>query len=84
MDPAALAQRAEADGLPPLLVHAAEYEILRPEAIRFVEQASAAGVDATLKVWKGMVHAFPLFAGFVPEGKTAIAEIGVFFRKYLE
>jgi acetyl esterase/lipase len=74
---------ADLRGLPPLLVYAAEYEILRAEAIRFAEKARADGVDVTLKVWAGMVHAFALFAGFVPEGKIAIAEISAFFRHYL-
>jgi hypothetical protein len=30
-----------------------------------------------------MIHAFPLFAGFVPEGKAAITEIGAFFRRHV-
>lgn len=70
-------------GMPPLLIHAGEHEILRAEAIRYAEKAQAAGVDVRLKVWEGMIHAFPLFAGFVPEGKTAIAEIGAFFRSHI-
>jgi acetyl esterase/lipase len=70
-------------GLPPLLVHVSQDEILRPEAIRYVDCAKAAGVDATLKIWEGMIHAFPLFAGFIPEGKAAVGEIGMFFRGYL-
>jgi epsilon-lactone hydrolase len=70
-------------GMPPLLIHAGEKEILSAEAIRYAEKAATAGVEVTLKVWDGMFHAFPLFAGFVPEGKIAIAEIGAFFRKHL-
>lgn len=72
---------ADLRGMPPLLVFAGEHEILRAESIRYAENASAAEVDVTLKVWEGMIHAFPLFAGFIPEGKTAIAEIGAFFRQ---
>jgi monoterpene epsilon-lactone hydrolase len=74
---------ADLHGLPPLLVHAGECEILSAEAVRYAEKAQAAGVDVTLKVWDDMIHAFPLFAGFVPEGKVAITEVGAFFRKYL-
>lgn len=70
-------------GMPPLLIHAGEYEILRAEAIRYAEKAQAAGVYVKLKVWEGMIHAFQLFAGFVPEGKTALKEIGAFFRSHL-
>jgi epsilon-lactone hydrolase len=75
---------ADLHGMPPLLVYASEYEVLLPEAVRYAEKASAAGVDMTFKIWDGMIHAFPLFAGFVPEGKTAIAEIGAFFRQHIE
>jgi acetyl esterase/lipase len=75
---------ADLRGLPPLLIYAEEYELLRAEAIRFAEKATAAGVEATLKVWAGMIHAFPLFAGFVPEGKVAIAEAGTFLHDSLQ
>jgi epsilon-lactone hydrolase len=70
-------------GLPPLLVYAGEHEILNPESIRFAEKAHDVGVDVTYKIWAGMIHAFPLFAGFIPEGKIAIEEISIFFRRYL-
>lgn len=71
-------------GMPPLLVHTSEHEILRAEGVRYSERAKAAGVDVTLKIWKGMIHAFHLFAGFVPEGKVAIEEIGAFFKNQLQ
>lgn len=74
---------ADLRGMPSLLVHASEHEILRAEAVRYSEQAKAAGVDVTLKIWEGMIHAFHLFAGFIPEGKIAIHEIGAFFRSHL-
>jgi acetyl esterase/lipase len=74
---------ADLHGLPPLFVLAGENEILCDDAARFAEQAKQAGVAVDLKIWTGMVHAFPLFAGFIPEGKAAIAEIGAFFEKHL-
>lgn len=74
---------ADLNGLPPLFVLAGENEILRDEAVQFAERARQAEVAVDLKIWSGMVHAFPLFAGFIPEGKMAIAEIGAFFEKHL-
>lgn len=74
---------ADLTGLPPLLIHVGEHEILRAEGEAFYQKAIAAGVDATLKTWAGQVHAFPIFAGFVPEGKQAIREMGMFFRQHL-
>lgn len=73
----------DVSGLPPLLVLAGENELLCDEAVQFAEQVRQAGGAAELKIWPGMVHAFPLFAGFIPEGKMAIAEIGSFFEKHL-
>jgi acetyl esterase/lipase len=70
-------------GMPPLLIYAGENEVLRDDAVRFAEKAREEGVDVTLKVWQGMVHAFPIYAGFVPEGKAAIIEIGRFFQKLI-
>lgn len=74
---------ADLRGLPPLLIHAGEHEVLREDSRRFAEKAQAAGVQAALRVWPGMIHAFPLFAALVPEGKAAIAEIAAFFRQHL-
>jgi epsilon-lactone hydrolase len=71
------------DGLPPLLIQVGEREILLPESLRFAEKAKNAGVEVTLKVWKGMIHAFPVFAAFLPEGRTALDEMGAFFRAHL-
>lgn len=70
---------ADVTGLPPLFVLAGDNEILRDQAVQFAERARQAGVAVDVKIWPGMVHAFPLFAGFIPEGKQAIAEIGAFF-----
>lgn len=74
---------ADVTGLPPLLVLAGENEILCDQAVQFAGQARQAGVVVDVKIWPGMVHAFPLFAGFIPEGKQAIAEIGAFFDTHL-
>ena len=73
---------ARLQGLPPLLIYAGENEVLRSDAVRFAEKARGEGIDVILKVWEGMVHAFPIYAGFIPEGKAAITEIGVFFQKF--
>jgi acetyl esterase/lipase len=74
---------ADLNGLPPLFVLAGENDILCDEAVQFAEHARQADVAVDLKIGLGMVHAFPLFAGFIPEGKIAIAEIGTFFEKHL-
>jgi epsilon-lactone hydrolase len=63
-------------GLPPLLVIVGGYEGLLDDAVRLARQAAVGGVDVTLRVWAGMQHVFPLYAGFLPEADAAIAMIG--------
>lgn len=67
---------ADLRGLPPMLVHVGEDEILLDDSVRVVERARAAGVDVTFKIWEGMWHVFQGFAEKVPEGRQAVEEIG--------
>ncbi|MGQ9824003.1 MAG: alpha/beta hydrolase [Desulfotomaculales bacterium] len=71
---------ADLRGLPPLLVHVGEDEILLDDSVRLVERARAAGVEVTFKIWEGMWHVFQGFADVLPEGRQAIAEIGEFLK----
>ncbi len=66
---------ADLHGLPPLLIHAGDHEILRDDAVRFGEKAAAAGVDVKTVVWPGMFHVFQMFDPIVPEAKKANEEI---------
>ena len=70
---------AELHGLPPILIHVGDHEVLLSDSTRFAEKAKAAGVDVTLKVWDEMIHVFQFFP-MLPEGQQAIAEIGEWVR----
>lgn len=63
-------------GLPPLLIVVGGYEGLLDDAVRLARQAAIGGVDVTLRIWAGMQHVFPIYAGFLPEADAAIAMIG--------
>jgi acetyl esterase/lipase len=67
-------------GLPPLLIHVGDHEVLLDDSVRFAERAAAAGVDARLVVWPGMFHVFQTFTPFLPEARRANREIGAFIR----
>jgi acetyl esterase/lipase len=69
-------------GLPPLLFHVGDAEILLDDSTMAAEKARAAGVDVTLSVWPEMPHVWHAFAPFLPEATEAIAEIGAFVRKH--
>jgi monoterpene epsilon-lactone hydrolase len=74
---------ADPAGLPPLLVHVGEVEVLRDDAIRFAERASAAGVDVTLEVWPEMIHVWHVFGPDVPESEAAVARVAEFIAARL-
>ena len=82
-DPLASPLLGNLEGLPPLLIHVGDTEILLDDARRFAERARAAGVDVTLEVWPGMPHVFHLFARVLPEGNRAFARIGHFIDMHL-
>lgn len=59
-------------GLPPLILHVSDSELLRDDTLRLAEGARAAGVAAHLRVWHGLPHAWPNFAGLMPEGDACL------------
>jgi monoterpene epsilon-lactone hydrolase len=74
---------ADLRGLPPLLIHAGDHEILLSDATRVAERARAAGVDVRLTVWPGMWHVWHLLAAYLPEAQQAIDDIGAFIGEHI-
>jgi monoterpene epsilon-lactone hydrolase len=72
---------ADLKGLPPMLVHVGNDEILLDDSVRLVDRAREAGVDVSFKIWDDMWHVFQTFA--IPEAQQAIDEIGDFVVKKL-
>jgi epsilon-lactone hydrolase len=70
--------RADFRGLPPMLVHVGDAEILLDDATRVADRAKAAGVKVDLEVWDDMPHVWHVFAKILPEGQQAIDKIGKF------
>ena len=75
---------ADLRDLPPLLIQAADSELLYDDAVRLHERALASGVDSTLHIYKGLPHVWQIFAGAVPEAERALEEIAVFAAQKLE
>jgi monoterpene epsilon-lactone hydrolase len=69
-------------GLPPLLFHAGSTEMLLDDSVRAQDRAVAAGVDARIKVWRGLPHVAPLFT-FMPEADEALRDIVGFILERL-
>lgn len=72
---------AEMKGLPPLLIHVGDEEVLLDDSTRVAERARAAGVDVTIEVWDGMWHVFHQSASHVPEARAAVEKAGGFMRE---
>jgi acetyl esterase/lipase len=79
-DPLAAPLHADLSGLPPMLIHVGDAEVLLDDATRLAAKVTDAGGEATLEVWPDMVHVWHLSAGYVPESDQAIARIAEFTR----
>jgi acetyl esterase/lipase len=67
-------------GLPPLLVHVGERELLLDDSARLVERARAAGLDVTFKRWPAVSHGWQLLQRIVPEAAQSVAEAAGFLQ----
>jgi monoterpene epsilon-lactone hydrolase len=74
---------ADLRGLPPLLIHVGDAEVVLDDSTRFAARAREAGVDVTLEVWDEMPHVWHAFAGLLPEADQAIARAGDWLRARL-
>ena len=83
-DPRASPLLGDLSGLPPILLHVGESELLRDDSVRFAEAAQKAGSRAVLKVWSGAPHVWQFMHGFVPEARRSIDEAAAFLNEALE
>lgn len=79
-DPLVSPLYGDLSGLPPMLVHVGSDEILLDDAVRLVERAREAGVDASLGNFEGLWHVFQAFP--LPESRASLREIGAFIRRH--
>ena len=77
-DPFASPLYADLKGLAPIRVHAGSDEVLLDDSVRLVERAVAAGVDARLDLWEGMVHGYLGSIGSLAASTETLQLIGEF------
>lgn len=68
-------------GLPPLLIHVGEDEILRADALQMTELAQAAGVDVRLAITPRMWHVWQLFLE-LPQARQSLEDIAQFLESH--
>ena len=71
---------ADLRGLPPLLIHVGDDEVLLDDSLELADRARKAGVDVTLDVRPQMIHVWHWFFPMLDEGQQAIDRIGEFVR----
>ncbi|MGY2983219.1 monoterpene epsilon-lactone hydrolase [Bradyrhizobium sp. USDA 4508] len=79
-DPSASPIEADLAGLPPILVHASDYDITLDDAFLLAARARQSGVDVQVRVWDGMFHHFQMFAE-LPQSRESLAELGHFIAE---
>jgi epsilon-lactone hydrolase len=77
LDPLASPVEADLSGLPPIIIHAADHDITRDDALLFAERARQNHVRVELRVWPGLFHHFQMF-GELPASKESLTELGRF------
>jgi epsilon-lactone hydrolase len=71
---------ADLHDLPPLLIHAAQNEVLLDDSVRFADRARAAGVPVALKLWPVVHHCWQMMYPRLPEARRSIQEAVAFLR----
>ncbi|ABS62493.1 Alpha/beta hydrolase fold-3 domain protein [Parvibaculum lavamentivorans DS-1] len=77
-DPLASPNFADLTGLPPMLIHVGTDEVLLDDSRDLAKRAKAAGVEAELEVWEGMIHVWHAFYQMLPEGEQALDRLGAY------
>lgn len=75
---------AQLGALPPLLMQVGERETVVSDSEDFARNARAAGAQAEMQVWPGMIHVFQQFPAELPEARSALAAGGQFIAAQLD
>lgn len=67
---------ADLRGLPPLLLQVGGLEGLLDDSLMLAGRAASAGVDVTLRVWRGAIHVWHAFAPRLLLANQAFVEVG--------
>ena len=75
---------ADFAGLPPAIIHTAEYDPVRDDGAAYAERLERAGVPVGYRCHPGMIHLFYALAGVMPQGDAALAAIGAELRAMMD
>lgn len=82
-DPRVSPLLADLAGLPPLLFHVGEREVLRDDSVRMADKARAAGVAVELEVFPVVAHVWQFAHSVLPEGRRSLDGAAAFLKARL-
>jgi acetyl esterase len=71
-------------GLPPTIIHTAEFDVLRDEGEAFARRLEESGVPSVVKRYDGQIHGFASLGNVTPDAGHSIAEMGEWLVNLLE
>ncbi len=74
---------ADPSVFPPVFLSSAQYELMRPDVEAMTRKLEDAGRIVETHVWRGQVHAFPVLAGVLPEGRETLRSAVDFAARHL-
>ena len=84
LDPLVSPLYASFHSLPPLRIYASSAEVLLDDSVRLAERAIFDGVPVDLRIWPGLLHAWPVLVRFgIPESMRVVEEVAGFIRERL-
>jgi acetyl esterase len=66
----------ELAGLPPAIIHTAEFDPMRDEGNAYARKLMAAGIDVEHICHDGMIHNFHAMGAILPQGRLVLNQIG--------
>jgi len=66
--------RADLTGLPPMLIHVGQAEVLLSDSVTLAQQAGMCGVRVRLEVWPEMIHVWHIFHDMLGAARTATTQ----------
>jgi acetyl esterase len=71
-------------GLPPAHIHTAEFDPVRDEGCAYADRLLEAGVSATYRCHKGMIHLFYAMPRFIPGVEIIVRDLGIAFGRDIQ
>ena len=68
-------------GLPPAIIHTAEYDPMRDEGAAYAKRLMAAGVTVEHACHEGMIHNFHAMGALLPQARLVLSQIGEQVRR---